>query len=80
MRRICASRTQPSDNNFFPLLPFNGTIQDVAIYKAVLSNTTIRLITRRTVMAMMPADAGGIEGTIRCPPGEIVTGLRRGDP
>ncbi len=35
------SRTQPSDNNFFPLLPFNGTIQDVAIYKAVLSNTTI---------------------------------------
>jgi len=27
-------RTQPSDNLFFPLLPFKGTIQDVAIYNA----------------------------------------------
>jgi hypothetical protein len=34
-------RTQPSDDNFFPLLPFNGTIQDVAIYKAVLDPSTI---------------------------------------
>jgi hypothetical protein len=34
-------RTSPSENNFFPLLPFKGKIQDVAIYKAVLSNSTI---------------------------------------
>lgn len=35
-------RTQPSDNNFFPLMPFNGTIQDVAIYKVVLDAVTIQ--------------------------------------
>ncbi len=35
-------RTQPSDNNFFPLFPFNGTIQCVAIYNAVLSDTEIK--------------------------------------
>ena len=34
-------RTQPSDLNFFPLFPFNGTIQDVAIYNAVLSDSDI---------------------------------------
>lgn len=34
-------RTQPSDNNFFPLLPFKGTIQDVAIYSKVLPDQTI---------------------------------------
>ena len=33
--------TQPSDDDFFPLLPFNGTIQDVAIYDVVLDATTI---------------------------------------
>ncbi len=34
-------RTQPSDNNFFPLLPFNGTIQCVAIYNVVLDASVI---------------------------------------
>lgn len=34
-------RTQPSDQVFFPLLPFNGTIQDVAIYDTVLSDDDI---------------------------------------
>jgi hypothetical protein len=34
-------RTQPSDNNFFPLMPFNGTIQDVAIYKIALDPAVI---------------------------------------
>lgn len=34
-------RTQPSDGFFFPLLPFNGTIQDVAIYNTVLSDADI---------------------------------------
>lgn len=36
-------RTQPSDNNFFPLLPFNGTIQDVAIYSEVLNDEVINI-------------------------------------
>lgn len=34
-------RQQPTDNNFFPLFPFNGTIQDVAIYNTVLSDADI---------------------------------------
>jgi hypothetical protein len=35
-------RTKPSDNDFFPLLPFNGKIQDVAIYNVVLGDITIK--------------------------------------
>ncbi len=34
-------RTQPSDINFFPQFPFKGTIQDVAIYNAVLADDVI---------------------------------------
>jgi hypothetical protein len=34
-------RTQPTDLLFFPLLPFKGTVQDVAIYSAVLSDADI---------------------------------------
>lgn len=34
-------RMQASDMFFFPLLPFNGTIQDVAIYDTVLSDDDI---------------------------------------
>jgi hypothetical protein len=34
-------RTLPTDNLFFPLFPFNGTIQDVAIYNAVLTDAEI---------------------------------------
>ncbi len=36
-------RTQPSDVKFFPLVPFKGTIQDVAIYNTVLDDTTIKI-------------------------------------
>lgn len=35
-------RKNPSDKLFFPLLPFKGKIQDVAIYNAVLSGDTIK--------------------------------------
>lgn len=35
-------RTMPGDQPFFPLLPFKGKIQDVAIYNAVLDDTTIK--------------------------------------
>ena len=35
------ARTQPTDNNFFPIFPFKGTIQDVAIYIDVLTDETI---------------------------------------
>jgi hypothetical protein len=34
-------RSQPSDQFFFPLLPFKGTIQDVAIYSSVLPDQLI---------------------------------------
>jgi hypothetical protein len=34
-------RTSPADFLFFPLFPFKGKIQNVAIYKAVLSDQTI---------------------------------------
>jgi hypothetical protein len=37
-----APRTQPSDQLFFPLLPFKGTIQDVAIYSSVLPDQLIK--------------------------------------
>jgi Concanavalin A-like lectin/glucanases superfamily len=36
-------RMQPTDDLFFPLLPFKGTIQNVAIYNAVLSDQVIML-------------------------------------
>ena len=35
-------RTQQGDLNFFPLFPFKGTIQDVAVYNAVLSDDVIK--------------------------------------
>jgi hypothetical protein len=35
-------RTSPADFLFFPLFPFKGRIQDIAIYKTVLDDTTIK--------------------------------------
>lgn len=40
--RFLASRTAADEVVAFPLIPFNGTIQNVAIYNAVLAETVIK--------------------------------------